>query len=127
LTASQVSSTLGDQYGAPERSVAPRPFANTASGTDCQYKAANGKGQLLFRLYFDASPAQAADLQTRLKMFFGKDSTPADVGDEAYFDKNGAIHVRKDNARYYLSISPGDTADERKHTLALAALVAKEL
>jgi len=127
LTAAQVSSTLGDKYGAPEKSVAPRPFANTVQGTDCQYKTASGQGQVLFRVYFDTSAAQATDLHTRLKMFFGKDSTPANVGDEGYVDKNSAIHVRKGNARYFLSMSHGDTPDGRKHILALATLVAGEL
>src|SRR5271166_3730257 len=59
LTAAQVSSILGETYGVPEKSVAPRPFANTAQGTDCQYKAAGGKDQVLFRVYFDASAVQA--------------------------------------------------------------------
>src|ERR1700733_13456535 len=109
LTAAQVSSTLGDKYGAPEKSVAPRPFANTVQGTDCQYKTASGQDQMLFRVYFDVSTAQATDLHTRLKMFFGKDSTPANVGDEAYVDKAAAIHVRKGNVRYFITLSHGDT------------------
>src|ERR1039457_6226390 len=83
LTAAQVSSTLGDKYGAPAKSVAPRPFANTVQGTDCQYKTASGQDQVLFRVYFDASAAQATDLHARLKTFFGKGSTPASVGGEA--------------------------------------------
>jgi hypothetical protein len=127
LTAAQVSSTLGEQYGAPAKSAAPRPFANTAQGTDCQYKTASGQDQVLFRVYFDASAAQATDLHTRLKMYFGKDSTPATVGDEAYVDKNDAIHVRKGNVRYFLTISHGDTPSGRKQILTLAALVAGEL
>ena len=127
LTAAQVSSTLGDKYGAPERSVAPRPFANTVQGTACQYKTASGQDQVLFRVYFDTSAAQATDLHTRLKMFFGKDSAPANVGDEAYVDRNSAIHVRKGNVRYFLTVSHGDTPSGRKQILALAALVAGEL
>jgi hypothetical protein len=127
LTAAQVSGTLGDKYGAPEKSVAPRPFPNTVQGTDCQYKTASGQDKLLFRVYFDATAAQATDLHTRLKMFYGKDSPPATVGDEAYIDKNDAIHVRKGNVRYFLSISHGDTPSGRKQILALAALIAGEL
>lgn len=127
LTAAQVSSTLGDKYGAPEQSVAPRPFANTAQGTDCQYRTTSGQDQVLFRVYFDVSAAQATELHSRLKMFFGKDSTPANVGDEAYVDKNDAIHVRKGNVRYFLSISHGDTPNGRKQILALAVLLAGEL
>jgi len=127
LTAAQVSSTMGDKYGAPGKSVAPRPFVNTVEGTDCQYKAASGQGQVLFRVYFDVSAAQGTDLHMRLKMFFGRDSTPANVGDEAYIDRNNAIHVRKGNVRYFLTIRHGDTPSGRKQILALAALVAGEL
>ena len=127
LTAAQVSSTLGDKYGPPEKSVAPRPFVNTVEGTDCQYKTASGHDQVLFRVYFDVSSAQATDLHTRLKLFYGKDSSPANVGDEAYVDRNDAIHVRKGNVRYFLSISHGNTPSGRKQILALAALVAGEL
>jgi hypothetical protein len=104
LTAVQVSSTLADQYVAQEKSVAPRPFANTVQGTDCHYKTASG-----------------------LKTFYSEGSTPAAVGDEAYIDKNNAIHVRKGNVRYFLTISHGDTPSGCKQILALAALVAGEL
>jgi hypothetical protein len=107
--------------------VAPRPFPNTVQGTDCQYKTVSGQDQVLFRVYFDASAAQATDLHTRLKMFFGKDSTPATVGDEAYVDKADAIHVRKGNVRYFITLSHGDTTNGRKQLLALATLVAGEL
>ena len=127
LTAAQVSSTLGDKYGPPEKSVAPRPFVNTVEGTDCQYKTASGHDQVLFRVYFDVSSAQATDLHTRLKLFYGKDSSPANVGDEAYVDRNDAIHVRKGNVRYFLTISHGDTPTGQKQTLALAALIAGKL
>jgi hypothetical protein len=52
--------------------------------------------------------AQATDLHTRLKTFYAEGSMPATVGDEAYIDKNNAIHVRKGNVRYFLTISHGD-------------------
>ena len=127
LTAAEVSKSVGQTFGAPEKSVAPRPYANTVQGTDCQYKTASAQNQVLFRVYFDVSATQSTDLQTRLKTFYGKDSTAATVGDEAYFDKNAAIHVRKGNVRYFLTISHGDTPSGRKQILALAALVAGEL
>jgi hypothetical protein len=107
--------------------VAPRPFRNTVLGTDCHYKTASGQDEVLFRVYFDVSAAQATDLHTRLKTFYAEGSTPVTVGDEAYIDKNSAIHVRKGNVRYFLTISHGDTPRGRKQILALAALVAGEL
>jgi hypothetical protein len=127
LTAAQLSSALGEPYGAAEKSVAPRPFKNTVQGTDCQYKSASGHDQVLFRVYFDDSTAQATDLHARLKAYFGKDSSSASVGDEAYVDKKAAIHVRKGNVRYFISISHGDAPIGQKQVLDLAALVATEV
>jgi hypothetical protein len=127
LTATQVSNAMGNGYRAPEKSVAPRPFMNTVQGTDCQYKADTGQDQVLFRVYFDVSAAQATDLHARLKIFFGNDSTPANLADEAYIDRSNAIHVRKGNVRYFLSISHGETPNGRQQVLALAGLVAEKL
>jgi hypothetical protein len=127
LTTAQIGNALGATYGAPQKSVAPRPFANTVQGTDCQYRTANGQDQVLFRVYYDISVAQATELHARLKLFFGQGSRPATVGDEAYVDKNDAIHVRKGNVRYFLTISHGDTPNGRKQLLTLAERVAQQL
>ena len=122
LTPAAVSTALGDSFGAPQKSVAPRPFANTVQGTDCHYATANGRHELLFRVYFDHSAAEATALHSKLKMFFGSGSTAAAVGDEAYFDKNHALHVRKGNVRFFLS----DGDDEKKLTF-LGNVVAAQL
>ena len=122
LTPAAVSTALGDTFGAPQKSVAPRPFANTVQGTDCHYATANGRLELLFRVYFDHSAAEATDLHARLKMFFGSGSTTAAVGDEAYFDKNHSLHARKGNVRFFLS----DGNDEKKLT-SLGNVVAGQL
>jgi len=127
LTAAQVSSTMGDSFGAPQESIAPRPFANTVQGTDCHYRTKSGRGEVLFRVYFDPSAADATSLHARLKMFFGSGSVPASVGDEAYIDESHAIHVRKGNVRYYIAVSGGDTQTGKNRTLALANLLAGEI
>ena len=49
LPAAVVSKTLGETYGPPGKTVAPRPYANTAEGTDCTYRAKSD--YLLFRGY----------------------------------------------------------------------------
>jgi hypothetical protein len=102
LPAATVSSTLGDTYGAPQKSVAPRPFPNTVQGTECHYETANGRHELLFRVYFDHSASEATALHAKLKMWFGSGLTPATVGDEAYVDANHALHARKGNVRFFL-------------------------
>jgi hypothetical protein len=113
---------MGGTYAGPEKSVAPRPFPNTVQGTDCLYTDKSEHHELLLRVYFDHSAAEATDLHARLKMFFGSGARPASVGDEAYFDKNHALHARKGNVRFYLT----SINDEKKIT-ALGNLVAGEL
>jgi hypothetical protein len=122
LTPAAVSSVLGGTFGDPEKSVAPRPFANTVEGTDCHYTDKNNHHDLLFRIYFDHSASEATDLHARLKMFYGEGATTANVGDEAYFDKRHALHARKGNVRFFLT----SINDEKKIT-ALGLLVAGEL
>jgi hypothetical protein len=121
LTPAVVSSTLGDSYGAPQKSVAPRPFPNTVEGTDCHFATSSGRHELLFRVYFDHSAAEATQLHAKLKMWFGSGSTAASVGDEAYMDANHALHARKGNVRFFL-----DGADVNKLT-ALGNVIVGEL
>ncbi len=108
LPAAEVSKTLGRTYDSPQKSVAPRPFANTAEGTDCNYSAKGSK--LWFRAYVDPSPAAAADLFAKLGRFYSPQTPVAGVGDEAYFDPQHAIHVRKGKVRFYLNLKPVDSA-----------------
>lgn len=104
IPAGEVSKILGQTYNAPEKSVAPRPYANTATGTDCNYPSKNGK--LWFRAYVDPSPSDATALFAKLKLFYSPPTPVTGVGDEAYFDPQHAIHVRKGKVRYYLNLSP---------------------
>jgi hypothetical protein len=113
LPAAEVSKTLGHSYDPPQKSVAPRPFANTASGADCRYMRSNDPRdrKLFFRAYVDPSPAAAADLFARLAKFSGKATPVAGLGDEAYFDKDQGLHVRKGKVRFYLTM---DDFDEKQ-------------
>jgi hypothetical protein len=114
LPAAVVSKTLGETYDPPQKTVAPRPFANTAQGTDCSYESKSSR--LLFRAYVDPSPSAAADLFARLKGFFGKGSTPvAGLGDEAYLDVNHGLHVRKGKVRFFVA---GSATDKQLRDLA---------
>jgi hypothetical protein len=120
LPASAVSKTLGQAYGAPGKTVAPRPYANTVQGTDCHYDG-NG-GSLLFRVYFDPSPAEATSLFAKLKFFYSPATPVPGIGDEAYFDPSHGIHVRKGNVRFFLSLGENETP-----LTALASQVAGQL
>jgi hypothetical protein len=108
LPATVLTKTLGSTYGAPKKSVAPQPFANTAQGTDCSYEAPHDR--FLLRAYVDPSPAAAAELFARLKSFFGRGSTSVTgVGDEAYMDASHGLHVRKGKVRFFIGGAGTDT------------------
>ena len=110
LPAATVGQAVGSPFNPPKSSVAPRPYANTAQGTDCNYSAKNGNKYLLFRVYFDPSDGDATTLFAKLKMFFGQSTAVSGVGDEAYLDENEALHARKGNVRFYLEMGQGNEA-----------------
>jgi hypothetical protein len=126
LAAAEVSKTLGGAYDAPQKSVAPRPYADTATGTDCNYLAKDSK--LWFRAYVDPSPSAAADLFARLGKFYSPQTPVAGLGDEAYFDPQHALHVRKGKVRFYLNLDPVNSAPTvEKQLKELAGRVAGRL
>jgi len=129
LPAAEVSKTLGHAYDSPEKSVAPRPYPNTASGTDCNYHTKDNQGSdLLFRAYVDPSPSAAADLFARLKKFFGTPTPVAGLGDEAYFDVAHGLHVRKGKVRFYIRLDVNTlTPANEKQLKDLASRVAGQL
>src|ERR1700681_4285733 len=104
LPAAEVSKTLGRSYDSPQKGVAPRPFPNTATGTDCNYLAKGSK--LWFRAYVDPSSSAAADLFAKLAKFDGTPTPITGLGDEAYFDEDHALHVRKGKVRFYINLDP---------------------
>jgi hypothetical protein len=125
LSPAAISKALGQTYSAPEKSVAPRPFPNTNQGTDCFFKS--GGHQLWLRVYVDPSPAASTELFARLKQFYGAGSTDVSgLGDEAYLDKQQAIHVRKGKVRYYINQSES-TPTREQNVKTLATQVAGQL
>jgi hypothetical protein len=114
LPVTVVSKTLKGTYTGPEKKVAPRPFSNTAEGTDCSYKS--GGETLLFRIYVDPSTQAATDLFAKLKQYFGEGSTAvANMGDEAYVDQSHGLHVRKGKVRFFID---GAGTDQQRKDLA---------
>ena len=126
LPAAEVSKTLGRAYDSPQKSIAPRPFPNTATGTDCNYLAKGSK--LWFRAYVDPSSSAAADLFAKLSKFYGKQTPITGLGDEAYFDEKHGLHVRKGKVRFYINLEPMDfTPAIEKQLKDLASRVAGRL
>jgi hypothetical protein len=112
LSAADISKALGQTFGAPKKSVAPRPFAGTNEGTDCNYHAKGSK--LWFRAYVDPAPAAAKELFAKLAMFYAPPTPVKGLGDEAYFDPQHALHVRKGKVRFYINLSPMEASKEKQ-------------
>jgi len=130
LPAAEVAKILGQSYDSPQRSVAPRPYANTAEGTDCHYgPKKNQASTLWFRAYVDPSPGAATDLFARLKMFYSPPTPVAGIGDEAYFDPKHGLHVRKGKVRFFLSLEDAHsfTPPNEKQLKDLATRVVGQL
>ncbi len=121
LTPAQVSSVMQATYTAAVKTVAPRPFANSVQGTDCRY---NGRNPLWFRIYYDGSANDATSLFAKLKVFYSPNTPASGIGDEAYFDKEGALHARKGNVRFYIIVG---TDKQQAAVTKLAGFVAGQL
>lgn len=116
LSPSAVSKALGKTFAAPTKTAAPRAFKDTPEGTDCHYKA--DRGLLLFRVYVDASPDASKATFAKLAMWFKHDSTPSGIGDEAYFDDQHAIHVRKGKTRFFMDAGSSAVVEDPIKQLA---------
>lgn len=98
-----------------------RPFANTVEGTDCRY---SGRNPLWFRIYYDGSASDATALFAKLSAFYSPNTPASGIGDEAYFDKQGALHARKGNVRFYINIG---TKGQQAAVTNLGQMVAGQL
>jgi hypothetical protein len=129
LPAAEVGKVLGREISDPTKTVAPRPYKNTAEGTDCVYHSKSGRGSLLFRIYFDSSPAESTDLFNRLHAFYGEGTSVAGVGNETYIDSKHGLHTRKGNARFFLELNgiDGSSAGKDKPLTTLATGIASRL
>ncbi len=114
LPAAEVSKALGQSYDAPQRTTAPRPFANTAEGTDCTFHRSNdSRGRtLLFRIYTDPSPTAAADLFARLGVFYSPQTPVSGLGDKAYIDRSHGLHVLAGRTRFFLAMDEVTSATD---------------
>jgi hypothetical protein len=123
LPAARIGKIIGQAYNEPQKTVAPRPYANTAEGTNCAYKKVGGSGQIVLIVYADPSPSEAATLFAKLGVFYSPQTPVAGLSDKAYFDRNHGLHVLKGRVRFFISM---DNFDE-KQAKALAAYVVGRL
>lgn len=108
LTPAQIQKLLGQPFTGPTETKAPPAYAQQAAGSNCQYNSQAGKRTLLtFIIYVDGSPAEAKQTFEKLSVWYAPKSKPA-IGDSAYIDSRGAIHVVKGKVRYFISLDPGN-------------------
>lgn len=112
-----MSKALGQTFNSPAKNVAPRPYRNTAEGTDRTYSNKRGD-QVLFRAYVDPSPSDAKEVFAKLKIFYSPPVPVPGLGDEGYFDRRHAIHARKGKVRFFLSFKDDPTAEKPLKDLA---------
>jgi hypothetical protein len=122
LPPSELQKSLGEIFGPPKASTAPPAFPGQAAGTNCRYKAQNGRHTAVFIVYTDSSAAEAKQTFEKVSAWFGTKSKPS-LGDAAYIDARNAIHVLKGKTRYFIEI---DRANE-KQLLEVAASVSARL
>lgn len=128
LPVALLNSTLNKHFAAPVRHVAPPAYAGQNPGTDCDYNTASGHAsEVDFKVYVDHSPSEATATFQRLSMFYQPGTKVSGIGDSAYLDKFGAIHVLKGKVRYYIDMDGAHTAAGKKAIQALAAHVAAQL
>lgn len=75
-----------------------------------------------FIVYLDASSSEAKQTFDKLTMWFAPKSKPA-IGDSAYIDTKGAIHVLKGKVRYYISLDPKNEKQMEDLATSIAARI----
>ena len=118
LTAADFTKVLGQNEPSSGQSAAPPAYHGQNPGTKCVY----GSGHVQLIAYVDNSAEEAKSTFAKLQMFFPATSNPSSIGDDAYIDKDHAIHVLKGKVRFYIKISDSDAKVE-KQARDLAQLV----
>lgn len=106
LTPAQIQKVLGQPFSQPTVGTWPPAYGQAPWGSQCRYSSQKGpRLTVTFIVYVEASPAVAKQTFEKLMMWFPPKSKPA-IGDSAYVDSGGNIHVLKGKVRFFISIEP---------------------
>ena len=123
LTPAQIEKVLGEPFGAPAVSPWLPAFSGQPWGSQCRYSSQKGPRVAVdFIVYIDPSAAEAKQTFDKLVPFFNAKSKPA-IGDEAYVDAKGAIHVVKGKVRYYIALTPQNEKQMNDLAASIAARI----
>ena len=121
LTPAQIQKVIGEPFGTPEETKAPPAYGKQPWGAHCEYSSRKAPDvRVTFIVYVDASASEAKQTFEKLSMWFPAKSKEA-IGDAAYIDRSGAIHVLKGKVRYYVSIDPANEKQLKDLATAVAA------
>lgn len=123
LAPSQIQKIVGRPFGAPVDTKALPAYAGQSWGSNCSYASqTGGHSTVTFIVYVDASAAEAKQTFEKLSAWYTPKSKPP-VGDSAYIDKDGAIHVLKGKVRYYISLEPKNEKQMTDLATSIAARI----
>lgn len=123
LTPAQIQKVLGQTFGAPLETKAPPAYANQSWGSNCRYASqTGGHSSVTLIVYVDSSAAEAKQTFDKLSAWYTPKSKPA-IGDSAYIDRDGAIHVLKGKVRYYISLEPKNEKQMKDLAASIAARI----
>ncbi|HEV3510839.1 MAG TPA: hypothetical protein VGS05_03985 [Candidatus Sulfotelmatobacter sp.] len=121
LAPAQVQKVIGQPFGDPSVVSAFPAFANQPPGSNCTYSSQSGRHVTVnLIIYVDASPSDAKQTFDKLRMWYPAKSSPSGIGDSAYIDSGGAIHVLKGKVRYYIHVDPKNEKQEEDLALSVA-------
>ena len=125
LTPAELTQTLGEHFGPPEQSVRNPIIKGHESGTRCDYQSQNESSvEVVLVGYIEPSPSEAKATYEKVIEYSDQLSKPTGIGDDAYVDQKGAIHVLKGNVLYLINIVGLYSPKKAKQLTDLAALVA---
>lgn len=119
LTTQQLQKTVGQSFGAAQKTSAPPAYMGQAAGTNCRYSDSSGRHEVVLIVYADRSADEAKQTFDKLSAWYPTLSKPSGIGDSAYIDKSHAIHVLKGNVRYFINAGSG-ASDKQVQDLATA-------
>jgi hypothetical protein len=123
LPISELQTVLGGSYSQPQKTVATPAYLGLPPGVQCTYSPQGSGDDVTFIIYIDPSASTANQTFHKLQPFYGIKSL-AGVGNSAYVDNSGAIHVLKGDARFYINAGSGA---KQSQLITLAISVAKQL
>lgn len=113
LSLAALQQAVGEAFATPTSTVANSGGATVILGATCQYSAPSGNGDVSFIIFQDPSATVAKQQFDNFKLSFpaAANGQISGLGDDAYIDTNDALHARKSNIRFYISIQDSLLAD----------------